>query len=50
MYLIDRELQGKKNEKKAKKSPFSHQVELAIQKSNNFKEDLELLARVFKFL
>jgi len=29
MYLIDRELQGKKNEKKAKKSPLSHGVELA---------------------
>lgn len=29
MYLIDRELQDKKNEKKAKKSPFSHGVELA---------------------
>ncbi len=29
---------------------LSGQLELAIQKSNHFEEDLELLARLFRFM
>ncbi len=47
MYLIDRDLQGEKNEEK---SPFSYGMGLVIQKSNHFEGDLELLDWLFKSL